>query len=149
MFRSILVATDGSKHAMKAAVAGIDLAKRYGSKLQFLIVTKRLPARVSDSLRRYMEVEHMLGEPEDIVEDMAKEVLGKAMRHARKKGLRSVKSTTLSGQPARAIVDFAKRNKVDLIVMGSRGLGDIKGVLMGSVSHKVSSLAGCTCMTVR
>ena len=46
--------------------------------------------------------------------------------------------------PSRAIVAFAKRDGTDLIVMGSRVHGDIEGVLLGGVSHKVSSLAKCT-----
>ncbi len=53
------------------------------------------------------------------------------------------------GNPARTIVAFAARSGADLIVMGGRGHGDIEGFLLGSVSHKVSNLAECTCMTVK
>jgi nucleotide-binding universal stress UspA family protein len=53
------------------------------------------------------------------------------------------------GQPARTIVHVAEQLEVDCIVMGSRGLGDFEGLLLGSVSHKVASLAKCTCVTVK
>ena len=55
----------------------------------------------------------------------------------------------LFGNPADEIVEFAKQKQIDLIVMGSRGLSDIKGLFLGSVSHKVSHLAECTCITVK
>ena len=149
MFKNILVPLDGSKFSQKAAVAAIDLAVKYGSKIHFLTVTKKPSARVTESIRHYMEVEQIMGEPEDLVEEMAKEVLGKAERHARKKGVKAVKSTTVSGQPARVILDFAKRNRIDLIVIGSRGLGELPGMLLGSVSLKVSSLTMSPCLIVR
>ena len=53
------------------------------------------------------------------------------------------------GDPAERILDCAKREHVDMIVMGTRGLSDLKGLLMGSVSHKVSHLADCACVTVK
>jgi nucleotide-binding universal stress UspA family protein len=53
------------------------------------------------------------------------------------------------GDPASAIVSVATAEKPDMLVMGSRGLGDIQGLLMGSVSHKVSHLAPCTVVTVK
>ena len=46
------------------------------------------------------------------------------------------------------IAGYAKANAIDLIVMGRRGLGAIGGLLLGSVSHKVTQLAPCACMTV-
>jgi nucleotide-binding universal stress UspA family protein len=53
------------------------------------------------------------------------------------------------GEPATRILDCAKREKVDLIVQGSRGLSDLKGLLLDSVSHKASQLAGCPCVTAK
>ena len=48
-----------------------------------------------------------------------------------------------------AILDCAKDRNADLIVMGTRGLSDLKGRFVGSVSHKLSHLADCTFITVR
>ena len=56
---------------------------------------------------------------------------------------------TMTGSPAVAIVDFAKEQKVDMIVMGSRGLGAMKGMLLGSVSQYVLENAQCPIMVVK
>ena len=53
------------------------------------------------------------------------------------------------GDPAKRILEYAKEEAVDCIIMGSRGLGDLKALLQGSVSRKVSNRAPCTCVTVR
>ncbi len=53
------------------------------------------------------------------------------------------------GDPAERILRHAETDKVNLIVMGSRGIGSLRGLLMGSVSQKVSQLAPCSCITVR
>ncbi|WP_180901977.1 universal stress protein [Martelella soudanensis] len=47
------------------------------------------------------------------------------------------------------ILDAIRERKVDTVVLGSRGLGDVAGLLLGSVSHKVTHLAPCTCIVVR
>jgi nucleotide-binding universal stress UspA family protein len=54
-----------------------------------------------------------------------------------------------TGSPAKEILEIAGRLDVDFIVMGSRGRGDLEGLLIGSVSHKVSHLAKQTCITVK
>jgi len=148
MFKTILVPLDGSKHAKRAVVVATDLALRYESRLEFIAVTKKVSTRISEELRHYMEGEH-LGSPGDVVSDAVAKVLSDAENHARKKGVKQVQRTTQSGPVARTITDYAKRQKVDLIVMGSRGLGAAEAMLLGSVSHKVVSLADCPVMTVR
>ena len=51
--------------------------------------------------------------------------------------------------PAKAILRLVDTGKYDLIVMGRRGIGGLKGLLMGSLSHKVSNMADCTVVTVK
>ena len=53
------------------------------------------------------------------------------------------------GDPVERILEAQKREQADLIVLGSRGLGNMKGLLLGSVSHKVAHLAECACLTVK
>lgn len=149
MFKNILVPIDGSTHAKRAAVIATDLAQRYKSRLQFITVTKKPPPRLTDELRHYMEIENLRGTPDDLVSDAVAKIQADAEHHARKKGVKQVKSIAQSGPVARTIAGYAKRDKVDLIVMGSRGLGQAEGMLLGSVSHKVVSLADCAVMTVR
>ena len=149
MFKNILVALDGSKHAKRAVIVATDLAQRYKSRLQFLTVTKKAPDRISGELRHYMEIEHLTGTPDVLVSDAVKKILAEAERHARNKGVKPVRTVAQSGPVAQTIIDFAKRQKADLIVMGSRGLGEVEGLLLGSVSHKVVSLADCNVIVVR
>ena len=61
----------------------------------------------------------------------------------------NIKTAVREGKPAWTIVDYAKNNKIDLIMLGSRGVGEIEATLLGSVSQKVSLLADCTVMIVR
>ena len=76
-------------------------------------------------------------------------LLQSSKRVAAERGVKEVKGVVTDGDPAKAILDCAKIEGADLIVIGSRGLGDLKGLLVGSVSHKVCQLADCTCITVR
>ena len=57
--------------------------------------------------------------------------------------------TTLFGYAARNIIDDAKEHDVDVIVMGSRGRGDLAGLLLGSTAHKVIHLADRPVLIVR
>jgi nucleotide-binding universal stress UspA family protein len=68
---------------------------------------------------------------------------------AKKAGVKKVDTVMLSGDPADAILNRAKKEKADLIVLGTRGFGELKGLLLGSVSHKVAARAHCACMTVK
>jgi nucleotide-binding universal stress UspA family protein len=148
MFKTIVVPIDGSREAKRAAVAATDLAKKYGSRLHFLTVRKPLPERMSEEMRHYLEVEHIAGQPEEFMAEAAYKLIADAEKHARKKGVKTVKTAIEIGYPARSIMNYSKRAKADLIVIGRRGLGAIEGMLLGSVSNKVVSLADCPVLTV-
>ena len=63
--------------------------------------------------------------------------------------MQKIETALEDGDPAEANLRVAKGRGVDMVVLGSRGLSDAKGLLLGSVSHKVAHLAECTCVTVK
>jgi nucleotide-binding universal stress UspA family protein len=150
MVKTILVPTDGSEHADKAVAFAGDSAEKYGAEVILLHVMDDLGSgRVPDELRGLAKLEHVQITERDIRQAGANELLQRAERRAREHGAVRVECVIAQGDPTRRILDCAKAHKADLIIMGSRGLGDLRGLLLGSVSHKVGHLAKCTCITVR
>jgi nucleotide-binding universal stress UspA family protein len=147
MFGNILCAVDGSPHALGAARLASELALAGGGKLTFLTVSKRF--KLTESVKQYLEIENLgTSEPQYVLDEFTKKVLAQARDIAREVGA-DAEAEAREGQPARIIVDYAAELGADVIVTGSRGYGDIEGTLLGSVSHKVTSLAKCTVITVK
>lgn len=149
MIERILVAIDGSQPADKALDFAIDMAKRYSADLQILSVVPKpeslmprfTPAAPPEDFYRFF-VEQM--------EDRLKTVLSDALERAKKKSLSSRTSTRLlKGQPADKIVETASEGGVDVIILGSRGLGSIEEIVLGSVSNRVADKATCTVLIVK
>lgn len=147
MYKKILVGLDGSLHGIEATKTAVELAKTFGSELHLLTVTR--PFKVSSELRHYLEAENLLGEPKYVMDEMTKDIVNDAKDIADEAGLKNVVTAVREGKPARTLLDYAKGNDVDLIVVGSRGVGELDAVLLGSVSQKVSMLSTCTVMVVR
>jgi nucleotide-binding universal stress UspA family protein len=145
MFKRILVPVDGSDGSLAALRMAVGMQKLCGSELLILTVFRHHSLlEASMSMVRVEEPETM----DDIMREYAKEVAEKAKAVASEQGSENVRGFVKSGPPSRTIVAFGKENDVDLIVLGSRGVGDIEGYLLGSVSHKVTSLADCPVLVV-
>ena len=149
MFEKILVAVDGSKHAMRAVELAADLAEKYKSELVLLTVYKtiRMQESTHSLVRTGRSTSPHITDKE--LRDTAREVAEEAEAIAREHQIPKIESLVKRGQPARTITKTAEQAGADLIVMGSRGLGDVSGLLLGSVSHKVASLAKCNVITVK
>jgi nucleotide-binding universal stress UspA family protein len=147
MFKNIVCAVDGSQHALRAAELASELAAKIGAKLTFLTVTK--PIKLTEDVKAYMAAEHLTGSPQYVLDALTEQILERAKECAHGCGVAKAGTVVKIGHPARTIVEYAHKSDADLLVLGSRGLGDIEGMLLGSVSHKVTSLAKCTCMTVK
>lgn len=147
MINNILVATDASPGANRAINFAADIAGKYDATLHLLYAVRemQLPAE----LKKMAEVEKITGARTDVLDFVGRKILGDAEVRAAKKGATKVKSTLEHGDPATVILRYAKRRKVDLIVLGTRGLGQVKGMLMGSVSRKVTNLAEISCLIIR
>jgi len=148
--RKILVALDGSDHGWKALDLAADLAKRYEAELTILHVVAYEP--MPEELRKLATTEHMRVEEAQTQfhhrrtfgDDLTREGIARA----RRAGVKRVDVLSAEGRPAERILAIAAERGVDAIVLGRRGLGHLAGLLMGSVSHKVSNLAECACITV-
>ena len=147
MFSNILVAIDGSETSIRGLETAIALAKPLGAKLHLLHVVRDM--QLPKELQKLMEVENIKGPREDVLKLVGDRILNQAKRVAESKGVKGVADDIGTGDPASSIVKHAERNGIDLIVMGSRGLGQVESLLLGSVSRKVSSMAKVACLIAR
>jgi nucleotide-binding universal stress UspA family protein len=150
MIKTILVPVDGSEHANKAIVLASDLAQKYDARLIALnVMTEAGSERVPPELRDYERLEHVRVTERSVLDSESERILSDAKLQAREKGAAKVETVRRSGDAAAIILEVANDQSADVIVMGSRGLGNVKGLLLGSVSHKVAQLSECSCITVK
>jgi nucleotide-binding universal stress UspA family protein len=127
MFKNILMPVDGSDHALRALDVACDLAQKYGATLRLV---HTYPPIFADSTMGGADIEPLI---------------------ARRTEAYALDSTSeLREAPdAEAILEEADAHHCDLIVMGTRGLGRLTGLLLGSVSQKVVQHAKCPVLLVR
>ena len=146
MLKRILVPIDGSDHAKRAASFAADLAFKYHAVIYLIHVLSFGPLS-SVAGRSYggAAIENLKG----VMKKVGDAIVREAGSEVKKKGVKHVETYLAEGDPASEILDFAKKNGIDMIVMGRRGMGDVGSLFLGSVSHKVSNLAECICVTVK
>jgi len=148
--RRILVAVDGSKPSVDASVQAIDISKRLNAEMTAIYVvspdirynyledtiTPRLPRALKDVVMIAMQT----GEKH----------LDNLKQKAREKDVR-VKTDVIIGisSVVKEIVEYAEKNKIDMIVIGSRGLSGIKKMLLGSVANGVVTYAHCPVLVAK
>lgn len=145
MYIKILVPLDGSARANIAAEHALGLAQKMNARLLFLHVIPTLPPYVnkySDRLSGSYQQIH------DELQSAGEGLLKKVREDFGDTGL-GIDTKIIWGNPAMEICREAKEGRFDLIVMGSRGMGEIKGYLMGSVSNRVVRHAPCPVLIVR
>ena len=140
MFKHILLAVDGSDHAMRAAKVASEMA----------LCVKAVELRI---VVAYDPIPPYLGEPNlqgaiNARLDDAQDVLQKAV-NAVGEIPGEIHTELIEGNSAEAIIEVAKTRHSDVIVMGSRGLGRLAGLVLGSTSQKVVSHAPCPVLIVR
>lgn len=144
MFSRILVAVDGSPFAERALKCAVDLAKRYAAKLIIVHVILRQFYAVTPSEAGVLATTVFAKE----MEAEGKQIVSKAEAYARAQAA-EYESKLLQGVPAEEIIKTAISENVDLIVIGSRGLTEVRAFLLGSVSDKVSHHAKCPTLIVK
>lgn len=145
-YKKILVAVDGSEASLRAARAAINLASLMGAKLVVLSVVE-LPLLVDQTpAGSQLGVGYYLEEARRQLERVVAGVAEEAARQGVEAERVVVEGATSVVQ---AITEKASERGVDLIVVGTRGLGGFKRLLLGSVSSGVVSHAHCSVLVVR
>ena len=138
MMKNILVPVDGSEGSDRAVAEAIAMAEVCEAKLNFLYVANinqlAINACLSDAI---LEAVTKAG---NVILDRAMEMVPSGIEK---------EAFSETGSPAVVILDFASSNDIDLIIMGSRGRGIVKGVLLGSGSQYIVEQAKCPVLVVK
>ena len=173
MFTNILLPSDGSVPSSNALDLAVELAATCGSRLSVVHVVHR--AVTIESLREVAEryefvdqVEKDLSSPDilvpiatpatgvpivvvpdDVLTKFGDLLLEALAARVRSRDLDKVVTSLLDGDPAHEILRYAEDNGIDLITVGSRGLGGLRSLFLGSVSRKLVEDAKCPCLVVK
>jgi nucleotide-binding universal stress UspA family protein len=139
MFKNILLGVDGSEHALNAAKLAGDLARLTGADIWVIVCFEPVPAYIGVPFYQQMLTKNL--EKADQILIPALEAVGPIQG--------SINTEKLEGETAEAILNVSKIQDIDLIVMGTRGLGSFASMMIGSKSQKVVANASCPVLLVR
>lgn len=135
MYKKILIPIDGSGESVFAARHGVGLASKFGASVTLVHVMPVLPLDV-----RSMVIDRFREEARELLKKVAQDINTFKI---------PIDTKIISGKTADSICKIARKHKFDLIVIGSRGLSEVKGYLLGSVSNAVTTHAPCPVLIIR
>jgi len=138
IYKTIVIATDGSENANKAASSGIEIAKLAGAKLFAINVMPNIPHLTYFGMPIDPPKKYSIDEKEfyQHIEADGKRSLDTVKMMGENAGVK-IEVVLAQGHPGSEIIAFAENNNVDLIVMGTLGRGGIDRIVMGSVAEDV------------
>ena len=149
MFKEIVTAFDGSEHSELAVKAACSVAEKYDANLHIVHVPEVYDEAVTMGASGMGAAGVVLPVRVETFQESGKSMIARATELAEKAGRPPVSKEILAAPAADAIISFAEKKNADLIVSGRRGLGNLKGIILGSVSQQLASSADCAVLTVK
>jgi nucleotide-binding universal stress UspA family protein len=140
--KRILAATDGSDGSERAVELAAQLAHSLDGTVLILTVMNDFSQSSLDALVRSE------GDIGEVVELLVNQILNQARTCAARAGATRIETLSGWGDPTQSIINFAREHHADAIVVGRRGRGQLSGLLLGSVSQKLVTLAPCPVIVV-
>jgi nucleotide-binding universal stress UspA family protein len=137
MFNKIVLALDGSPESLAAIPYARELVQREGGSIEAIHVRELLMGRAGDQTLNANEDE-MAASVRRAVDELAQAGVSVTLDVA----------SAAAGGPAQVIADLARRSQADVIVVGTRGRGQVAGLLLGSVTQRLLHLAHCPVLAV-
>ncbi|MEM3641704.1 MAG: universal stress protein [Candidatus Bathyarchaeia archaeon] len=154
MFEKILVPLDGSEHSLKALNLAVQIAKNFNSKITLInVFSVSAPVVMPEPTTLTPPTVPIMAAAElsklaENARKTASNILAEGEKRAEAEGVK-VETLIREGHTVQEIVKAAKEGEFNLIVMGARGIGKIKGILLGSVSDGVVKNAPCPVLIVK
>lgn len=140
MFKKMLLAYDGSNGAKRALTVGIGMSQSHQAELWALAVEERLP--------KFSATIDEVQEEKEFANHYYGSLLAEASRQAREAGV-ELHTLLRPGHPAKTIVEVAKEEAFDLVIVGHTGLSEVWARFLGTTAEKVSRHAPCSVLIVR
>lgn len=139
MYKHILLASDGSENAVRAAKEAVKIASSNTESIIDVVYVVDFDKSKSDVLHSASK---------ELIDIERRKKNSKVIQFLNEANVK-YKTTILHGKPGAEIVKYANEQKVDLVVIGSRGLNSLQEMVLGSVSHKVMKRANCPALIVK
>ncbi|EAH0444997.1 universal stress protein [Listeria monocytogenes] len=139
MYKRILLAVDGSENSLRATDEAVKIASLISDcRIEIIYVV--------DYSKSKNEILHSQGKEE--LEYTRRKILSPIEEKVKSKNI-EYKLEILHGYPGPTIIEYANKEKVDMVVIGSRGLNSLQEMVLGSVSHKVMKRVNCPALIVK
>ena len=135
----ILLPVDGSEHSMNASRYAVDLAKQMKAEIVLIHCYSSFPTMMEGKVFEGV-IDELKATANKVLDPYRELLKGSAVPFT---------DEIIEGPTAEAINLLAKNEKCDIVIMGSRGCGDIKGLLLGSVTHRVLQTSPCPVLIIR
>lgn len=142
MFKKILCPVDFSKFTKEVIAYAADIARQYGAELHVLHVIPNLT--YFTPYESFLTPENLVAVEKNIQNEVERD-FGKILKHVDME----IKKVVKTGVAFVEIIDYAKSEGIDLIVMGTHGRSGIEHILIGNVAEKVVRKSPCPVMTIR
>jgi len=135
----ILLPVDGSEHATRATAYALKLAGLMSARVLLLYCHRPFPVKLGEPYFQHA-IDKIMAEANALTEPFRSSLAEKGVDFT---------DLIMEGPPGERICDIARIESCELIIMGSRGRSDLKGLLLGSVAHRVLQQAPCPVLVVR
>ena len=135
---------DGSEISYKALDAALFFSEKLGSNITAIHIMEDIPVTNIESQKLLNDMLEISA----VCKQQGENILSNCSESARNKGL-NIHTVLLKGNPASIILDFCKNEKYDLIIMGNRGIGKVKEIILGSVSSKILHNSTCPVLLIK
>jgi nucleotide-binding universal stress UspA family protein len=141
LFSKILVPVDGSDISYRALDSALFFSERLGSKITAIHIIEKVPTV-------YIQSQKLLDEILETHKNESQKILDECSSIASKKRI-TINTILLEGNPASTILEFSQMEKYEVIIIGSRGMGHFKELILGSVSSKILHHSLCPVLLIR